>query len=145
MDHPYRWHGHPLDVIWKTETTSVSGITRAHLEEDAGKSLSRRLSRHDRGVDLKSLQTPIALKFVSEPGHSISFKRKAVAYVKMITLLLWLILVFVMATMAVRLNALRCQYHHLGPKRTNWVTAHALKSKNVNSIHVFIEKANLHN
>jgi len=54
------------------------GITRAHLEEDAGKSLHEGLGRHS-GIDLNRAGTPL-LEIVSEPD--LRSAREAIAYMK---------------------------------------------------------------
>ncbi|MBT8088554.1 MAG: Asp-tRNA(Asn)/Glu-tRNA(Gln) amidotransferase subunit GatB, partial [Gammaproteobacteria bacterium] len=56
------------------------GITRAHLEEDAGKSIHEGLDRHS-GIDLNRAGTPL-LEIVSEPD--IRSASEAVAYMRRI-------------------------------------------------------------
>ncbi len=56
------------------------GVTRAHLEEDAGKSLHEGLGRHS-GIDLNRAGTPL-LEIVSEPDMRSA--REAIAYMKKI-------------------------------------------------------------
>jgi len=56
------------------------GITRAHLEEDAGKSIHEGLDRFS-GIDLNRAGTPL-LEIVSEPD--LSSAREAVAYMRKI-------------------------------------------------------------
>jgi len=56
------------------------GITRAHLEEDAGKSIHEGLDRHS-GIDLNRAGTPL-LEIVSEP--ELSSAKEAVAYMRKI-------------------------------------------------------------
>jgi aspartyl-tRNA(Asn)/glutamyl-tRNA(Gln) amidotransferase subunit B len=56
------------------------GITRAHLEEDAGKSIHEGLDRYS-GIDLNRAGTPL-LEIVSEPD--LSSAREAVAYMRKI-------------------------------------------------------------
>ena len=79
MDHPIVGKGH-LDVTLEDGTTSLVGITRAHLEEDAGKSLHEDFQGMT-GIDLNRSSTPL-LEIVSEPD--IRSAKEAVAYVKMI-------------------------------------------------------------
>ena len=67
-----------LDILLEDGTRKRIGITRAHLEEDAGKSL------HDgrpgvTGIDLNRAGTPL-LEIVSEPD--LRSAREAVAYMK---------------------------------------------------------------
>ncbi|TDO99870.1 Asp-tRNA(Asn)/Glu-tRNA(Gln) amidotransferase subunit GatB [Marinomonas balearica] len=79
MDHPIVGSGH-LDVALEDGTVTRVGITRAHLEEDAGKSLHEDFQGMT-GIDLNRSSTPL-LEIVSEPD--IRSAKEAVAYVKMI-------------------------------------------------------------
>ena len=79
MDDPIVGIGH-LDVALEDGTTKRVGITRAHLEEDAGKSLHEDFHGMS-GIDLNRSSTPL-LEIVSEPD--IRSAKEAVAYVKMI-------------------------------------------------------------
>ena len=79
MDDPIVGIGH-LDVTLEDGTTKRVGITRAHLEEDAGKSLHEDFHGMS-GIDLNRSSTPL-LEIVSEPD--IRSAKEAVAYVKMI-------------------------------------------------------------
>jgi len=69
--------GH-LDVELEDGTTKRIGITRAHLEEDAGKSLHEGFGAHS-GIDLNRAGTPL-LEIVSEPDMRSA--KEAVAYLK---------------------------------------------------------------
>ena len=69
--------GH-LDIELDDGTTKRIGITRAHLEEDAGKSLHEGFGKHS-GIDLNRAGTPL-LEIVSEPD--IRSAKEAVAYLK---------------------------------------------------------------
>jgi aspartyl-tRNA(Asn)/glutamyl-tRNA(Gln) amidotransferase subunit B len=69
-----------LTVTLDDGTTKVIGITRAHLEEDAGKSLHEGLA-HASGIDLNRAGTPL-LEIVSEPDMRSA--KEAVAYMKKI-------------------------------------------------------------
>ncbi|MDO8418144.1 MAG: Asp-tRNA(Asn)/Glu-tRNA(Gln) amidotransferase subunit GatB [Agitococcus sp.] len=71
--------GH-LDIILDSETTKRVGITRAHLEEDAGKSLHEDFAGMS-GIDLNRAGTPL-LEIVSEPDMRSA--KEAVAYAKAI-------------------------------------------------------------
>jgi len=76
MDHPIVGIGH-LDIQLEDGSTKRIGVTRAHLEEDAGKSL------HDdfdgmTGIDLNRSSTPL-LEIVSEPD--MRGAKEAVAYI----------------------------------------------------------------
>ena len=77
--HPIVGPGH-VDITLENGTTKRVGVTRAHLEEDAGKSL------HDEfpgmtGIDLNRAGTPL-LEIVSEPDMRSA--EEAVAYVRKI-------------------------------------------------------------
>ncbi|RKZ38118.1 MAG: Asp-tRNA(Asn)/Glu-tRNA(Gln) amidotransferase GatCAB subunit B [Gammaproteobacteria bacterium] len=75
---PIVHQGH-LDITTDGQTKTI-GITRAHLEEDAGKSVHEGL--HDRtGIDLNRAGTPL-LEIVSEPD--LRSAAEAVAYMKKI-------------------------------------------------------------
>ena len=69
-----------LKVMLEDGTVKTIGITRAHLEEDAGKSLHEGLA-HASGIDLNRAGTPL-LEIVSEPDMRSA--REAVAYMKKI-------------------------------------------------------------
>jgi len=71
--------GH-LEIQVEGEAPKVVGITRAHLEEDAGKSLHEDF-HGSTGVDLNRAGTPL-LEIVSEPDMRSA--REAVAYMKKI-------------------------------------------------------------
>ena len=67
-----------LDVVLEDGSTKRVGITRAHLEEDAGKSLHEGLGGLT-GVDLNRAGTPL-IEIVSEPD--LRSAKEAVAYMK---------------------------------------------------------------
>jgi aspartyl-tRNA(Asn)/glutamyl-tRNA(Gln) amidotransferase subunit B len=69
-----------LAVMLDDGTVKTVGITRAHLEEDAGKSLHEGLA-HASGIDLNRAGTPL-LEIVSEPDMRSG--KEAVAYMKKI-------------------------------------------------------------
>src|SRR5580700_3295736 len=71
--------GH-LDILLEDGTTRRIGITRAHLEEDAGKSLHEDFHGMS-GIDLNRAGIPL-LEIVSEPDMRSA--REAVAYLKAI-------------------------------------------------------------
>ena len=79
MDHPIVGKGF-LDITLEDGTQKRIGITRAHLEEDAGKSLHEDFHGMS-GIDLNRAGTPL-LEIVSEPD--IRSAKEAVAYVKAI-------------------------------------------------------------
>ena len=76
MDHPIVGNGH-LDIEVDGVTKRI-GITRAHLEEDAGKSLHENFHGLT-GIDLNRAGTPL-LEIVSEP--EMSSAKEAVAYMR---------------------------------------------------------------
>ena len=76
MDHPIVGNGH-LDIEVDGITKRI-GITRAHLEEDAGKSLHENFHGLT-GIDLNRAGTPL-LEIVSEP--EMSSAKEAVAYMR---------------------------------------------------------------
>ncbi len=69
-----------LSISPEEGVSKIVGITRAHLEEDAGKSLHDAFS-HQTGVDLNRAGTPL-LEIVSEPDMRSA--REAVAYARKI-------------------------------------------------------------
>jgi aspartyl-tRNA(Asn)/glutamyl-tRNA(Gln) amidotransferase subunit B len=69
--------GH-LDILLEDGSTKRIGITRAHLEEDAGKSLHEGFTGAS-GIDLNRAGTPL-LEIVSEPD--LRSAKEAVAYMK---------------------------------------------------------------
>jgi aspartyl-tRNA(Asn)/glutamyl-tRNA(Gln) amidotransferase subunit B len=76
-EHPIVSRG-TLNVMLDDGVTKTIGITRAHLEEDAGKSLHEGLA-HASGIDLNRAGTPL-LEIVSEPDMRSA--KEAVAYMK---------------------------------------------------------------
>jgi len=72
-------HGH-IDLTLDDGTVKRVGITRAHLEEDAGKSLHENMSGKT-GIDLNRAGTPL-LEIVSEPD--IRSAKEAVNYMRRI-------------------------------------------------------------
>ncbi len=69
-----------VEILLEDGTRMAVGVTRAHLEEDAGKSLHEGLGRAS-GIDLNRAGTPL-LEIVSEPD--LRSAREAVAYMKKI-------------------------------------------------------------
>ncbi len=67
-----------LEILLEDGTRKTVGITRAHLEEDAGKSLHEGLKGYT-GIDLNRAGTPL-LEIVSEPDMRSA--KEAVAYMK---------------------------------------------------------------
>jgi aspartyl-tRNA(Asn)/glutamyl-tRNA(Gln) amidotransferase subunit B len=71
--------GH-MDIVLEDGTIKRIGITRAHLEEDAGKSMHEGLGAFS-GIDLNRAGTPL-IEIVSEP--EMRSAKEAVAYLKKI-------------------------------------------------------------
>ena len=69
-----------VDILLDDGTRKTIGVTRAHLEEDAGKSLHEGFGAHS-GIDLNRAGTPL-LEIVSEPDMRSA--REAIAYMKKI-------------------------------------------------------------
>jgi aspartyl-tRNA(Asn)/glutamyl-tRNA(Gln) amidotransferase subunit B len=67
-----------VDILLEDGTRKVVGVTRAHLEEDAGKSLHEGFGNSS-GIDLNRAGTPL-LEIVSEPDMRSA--REAIAYMK---------------------------------------------------------------
>jgi aspartyl-tRNA(Asn)/glutamyl-tRNA(Gln) amidotransferase subunit B len=67
-----------LTITLDDGTTKTIGVTRAHMEEDAGKSLHEEFPS-DTGIDLNRAGTPL-LEIVSEP--ELRSAKEAVAYLK---------------------------------------------------------------
>ena len=67
-----------LKVLLEDGTEKIIGITRAHLEEDAGKSLHEDFANQS-GIDLNRAGTPL-LEIVSEPDMRSA--KEAIAYLK---------------------------------------------------------------
>jgi aspartyl-tRNA(Asn)/glutamyl-tRNA(Gln) amidotransferase subunit B len=72
--------GGKMDIFLDDGAKKTIGITRAHLEEDAGKSLHEDFHGHS-GIDLNRAGTPL-LEIVSEPDMRSA--KEAVAYLKKI-------------------------------------------------------------
>ena len=79
MDHPIVGKGH-MDIELENGETKRIGITRAHLEEDAGKSMHGTYHGMT-GIDLNRAGTPL-IEIVSEPDMRSA--KEAVAYMKKI-------------------------------------------------------------
>lgn len=77
MDHPSVGVG-SVEIVLSDGSTKTIGVTRAHLEEDAGKSLHEDFHGSS-GIDLNRAGTPL-IEIVSEPD--IRSAEEAVAYLK---------------------------------------------------------------
>ena len=69
-----------ININLETGETKLIGVTRAHLEEDAGKSLHEEFANHT-GIDLNRAGTPL-LEIVSDPDMRSA--KEAVAYARKI-------------------------------------------------------------
>jgi aspartyl-tRNA(Asn)/glutamyl-tRNA(Gln) amidotransferase subunit B len=69
-----------MDILLEDGSSKTIGITRAHLEEDAGKSLHEEF-QSDTGIDLNRAGTPL-LEIVSEPDMRSA--KEAIAYLRKI-------------------------------------------------------------
>ena len=69
-----------MDILLEDGSKKTIGITRAHLEEDAGKSLHEDFHGHS-GIDLNRAGTPL-IEIVSEPDMRSA--KEAIAYLKKI-------------------------------------------------------------
>lgn len=79
LDHPIVGLG-KLDITLEDGSTKTVGVTRAHLEEDAGKSIHDMFDDKT-GVDLNRAGTPL-IEIVSEPDMRNA--KEAIAYMKKI-------------------------------------------------------------
>jgi len=77
LEHPIVEHG-TLEIDLEDGTSKTIGVTRAHLEEDAGKSLHKDFHGQT-GIDLNRAGTPL-VEIVSEPDMRSA--KEAVAYMK---------------------------------------------------------------
>lgn len=80
FDLPIVQKGH-IDILLDEAVEKRIGVTRAHLEEDAGKSLHDVLPGGKSGIDLNRAGTPL-LEIVSEPD--LRSAKEAVAYLKVL-------------------------------------------------------------
>lgn len=131
-DTPIVGVGH-LDVGLEDGSIKRIGITRAHLEEDAGKSLHEELKGAS-GVDLNRAGTPL-LEIVSEPD--IRSAKEAVAYLKTLHRLVRYLEV---SDANMQEGSFRCDVNvSLRPKGSDKLGTRA-EIKNVNSFR-FVERA----
>ncbi len=125
-----------LDIELEDGTTKTIGITRAHLEEDAGKSLHEDMSGFS-GIDLNRAGTPL-LEIVSEPD--IRCAKEAIAYLKTLHTLVRYIDI---SDGNMQEGSFRCDVNiSLRPKGATKLGTRA-EIKNVNSFR-FVERAILH-
>ncbi len=125
-----------LDIELKDNLTKRIGITRAHLEEDAGKSLHDILPGSS-GIDLNRAGTPL-LEIVSEPD--LRSASEAVAYLKELHSLVRYLNI---SDGNMQEGSFRCDANiSLRPKGSNKLGTRA-EIKNINSFR-FVERAILH-
>lgn len=132
FDLPIVGKGH-LDINFDDGSEKRIGITRAHLEEDAGKSLHEELKGAS-GVDLNRAGTPL-LEIVSEPDMRSA--KEAVAYLKTLHRLVRYLGV---SDANMQEGSFRCDVNiSLRPKGSDTFGTRA-EIKNVNSFR-FVERA----
>jgi aspartyl-tRNA(Asn)/glutamyl-tRNA(Gln) amidotransferase subunit B len=125
-----------IDITLGDNTTKTVGITRAHLEEDAGKSIHDAIPNAT-GVDLNRAGTPL-LEIVSEPDMHTAIE--AIAYCKTIHRLVTYIGI---CDGNMQEGSFRCDINiSLKPKGTQTLGTRT-ELKNLNSFR-FIEKAIAH-
>ena len=132
LHHPIVGEGH-IDITLADSTVKRIGVTRAHLEEDAGKSLHEDF-HGSTGIDLNRAGTPL-LEIVSEPD--LRSAEEAVAYLKKVhTLIRYLGI----SDGNMAEGSMRCDINiSMRPMGQNTLGTRA-EIKNVNSFR-FVEKA----
>ena len=131
MDKPIVEGGH-LDIETESGTKRI-GVTRAHLEEDAGKSLHDDFEGQS-GIDLNRAGTPL-LEIVSEP--EISTPAEAVAYLKSIHSIIRYLAI---SDGNMAEGSMRCDANVSVRKKGDLELGTRTETKNVNSFR-FVEKA----
>jgi aspartyl-tRNA(Asn)/glutamyl-tRNA(Gln) amidotransferase subunit B len=132
LNHPIVGKG-SLTVALEDGTTKTIGITRAHMEEDAGKSLHEEFPNAT-GIDLNRAGTPL-LEIVSEP--EIRSAREAVAYLKKLHSL---ILYLGISDGNMSQGSMRCDANVSVRKLGDTKFGTRTEIKNINSFR-FVEKA----
>jgi len=132
MDSPIVEGGH-LDIELEDGSIKRIGITRAHLEEDAGKSLHEDFEGQS-GIDLNRAGTPL-IEIVSEP--EISSASEAVAYLKSIHSIIRYLNI---SDGNMAEGSMRCDANVSVRKRGEGELGTRTETKNVNSFR-FVEKA----
>jgi len=124
--------GH-MDIVLEDGASKRIGITRAHLEEDAGKSMHEGLGAFS-GIDLNRAGTPL-LEIVSEPDMRSA--KEAVAYLKKIhTLVRYLEI----SDGNMQEGSFRCDANVSVRRRGTLKLGTRAEIKNINSFR-FVEKA----
>ena len=132
MDKPIVENGY-LDIELEDETVKRIGVTRAHLEEDAGKSLHEDFEGQS-GIDLNRAGTPL-IEIVSEP--EISTSAEAVAYLKSIHSIIRYLEI---SDGNMAEGSMRCDANVSVRKKGTTKLGTRTETKNVNSFR-FVEKA----
>ena len=132
MDKPIVESGY-LDIELENETVKRIGVTRAHLEEDAGKSLHKDFEGKS-GIDLNRAGTPL-IEIVSEP--EISSSAEAVAYLKSIHSIIRYLEI---SDGNMAEGSMRCDANVSVRKKGTTELGTRTETKNVNSFR-FVEKA----
>jgi len=128
--------GGGLEITLKDGTKKKIGITRAHLEEDAGKSLHEDFEGLT-GIDLNRAGTPL-LEIVSEPD--LSSPEEAVAYLKKIHSIIRYLEI---SDGNMAEGSMRCDANVSLRKKGSKELGTRTETKNVNSFK-FVEKAIQH-
>jgi aspartyl-tRNA(Asn)/glutamyl-tRNA(Gln) amidotransferase subunit B len=132
MDSPIVEGGY-LDIELEDGSIKRIGVTRAHLEEDAGKSLHEDFEGQS-GIDLNRAGTPL-IEIVSEP--EISSASEAVAYLKSIHSIIRYLNI---SDGNMAEGSMRCDANVSVRKRGEGELGTRTETKNVNSFR-FVEKA----
>ena len=132
MDKPIVESGY-LDIELENETVKRIGVTRAHLEEDAGKSLHEDFEGQS-GIDLNRAGTPL-IEIVSEP--EINTSAEAVAYLKSIHSIIRYLEI---SDGNMAEGSMRCDANVSIRKKGTTKLGTRTETKNVNSFR-FVEKA----
>ena len=132
MDKPIVENGY-LDIELENKTVKRIGVTRAHLEEDAGKSLHEDFEGQS-GIDLNRAGTPL-IEIVSEP--EISTSAEAVAYLKSIHSIIRYLEI---SDGNMAEGSMRCDANVSVRKKGTTELGTRTETKNVNSFR-FVEKA----
>ncbi len=125
-----------LEITLDDGTTKLIGITRAHMEEDAGKSLHEDFQGQS-GIDLNRAGTPL-LEIVSEP--ELRSAKEAVAYLKKLHSI---ILYLGISDGNMSQGSMRCDANVSVRKLGSTEFGTRTEIKNINSFK-FVEKAILH-
>lgn len=125
-----------LEITLEDGSTRVIGITRAHIEEDAGKSLHEDYQGQT-GIDLNRAGTPL-LEIVSEP--ELANAKEAVAYLKKLHSIIRYLGI---SDGNMSQGSMRCDANVSVRKTGSTELGTRAEIKNINSFR-FVEKAILH-